>query len=185
MLGLLGKNIKLIGLHGKAGSGKDFIASSCLSDYFKVALANHFKIDVVRKNIFTYAEVFETKPAHVRHRLQQIGTEENRDVYGEDTWCDASEAWMYQLHKSNNLSNFVVADIRFDNEAKWVKSLGGVVIKVESDRNRSGMDETALKHSSEAGISEDLIDHIIVNNIGTDIASLQWQVDMIKQWRGM
>lgn len=65
MLNLLETNIKIIGLHGKAGSGKDFIANACLSDYFKFALANHFKIDVVRKYLFTYEEVFDTKPAHV------------------------------------------------------------------------------------------------------------------------
>lgn len=185
MLSLLNKNVKIIGLHGRAGSGKDFIASNCLSDYFKVALANHFKIDIVRKHIFTYEEVFETKPSHVRHRLQQIGTEEGRDVYGENVWCDALEAWMHQINLSNNISRFVVADLRFDNEAEWVKSLGGVVIKVQSDRGRSGMDETALKHSSEKGIDESLIDNFVINDEGTDIASLKWQLEKIKEFNGL
>ena len=185
MLDLLGQKVKLIGLHGRAGSGKDFIASNCLRDYFKVALANHFKIDIVRKHIFTYEEVFNTKPAHVRHRLQQIGTEEGRDVYGENVWCDALEAWMYQINKSNSIDKFVVADLRFDNEAEWVKSLGGIVIKVESDRGRSGMDETALKHSSEQGINETLIDHFVINNEGTDVDSLNWQLEKINEFNNL
>ena len=174
--------MKLIGLHGKAGAGKDFIASACLDDYFKFALANHFKIDVVRKYTFTFEEVFETKPAHVRHRLQQIGTEENRDVYGEYTWCDAAEAWMYQFYTANKLNQFVISDIRFNNEAEWVKKLGGTVIKIESDRNRSGMDAQALKHSSEAGVSDEFIDHVIINDIGTDVETLRWQIKQIRDW---
>lgn len=185
MLNLLEKNIKIIGLHGKAGCGKDFIASQCLNDYFKVALANHFKIDIVRKNIFTFDEVFNTKPAHVRHRLQQIGTEEGRDVYGPDVWCNALEAWMYLINTSNKIDKFVIADLRFDNEAEYVKSLGGIVVRIDSNRNRTGMDEKALQHSSEAGIREDLIDHVIINDIGTDIESLKWQINQIKKWNNL
>lgn len=185
MLSLLESNIKIIGLHGRAGAGKDFIASNCLGDYFKVALANHFKIDIVRKNIFTYEEVFYTKPAHVRHRLQQIGTEEGRDIFGPNVWCDALEAWIHQIYSANKIDKFVVADLRFDNEAEWVKSLGGIVIKIETDRGRSGMDENALKHSSEAGLREDLIDHIIVNDVGTDIETLKWQINQLKKWNNL
>lgn len=185
MLNLLEKKVSLIGLHGKAGSGKDFIANACLSDYFKFALANHFKIDVVRKYLFTYEEVFDTKPAHVRHKLQQIGTEENRDVYGIDTWVDAAETWLHSIYKANNIDKFVIADIRFDNEAEWVKRKGGIIIKVESNRNRSGMDDKALQHASEAGIREDLIDHVVINDIGTDIDTLQWQINQIKEWNNL
>lgn len=185
MLNLLETNIKIIGLHGKAGSGKDFIANECLGDYFKVALANHFKIDIVRKSIFTFDEVFNTKPSHVRHRLQQIGTEEGRDVYGPDVWCNALEAWMYLINTSNKIDKFVIADLRFDNEAEYVKSLGGVVVRIDSNRNRNGMDEKALQHSSEAGIREDLIDHVIINDIGTDIESLKWQINQIKKWNNL
>ncbi len=185
MLNLLEKNIKIIGLHGKAGCGKDFIASQCLSDYFKFALANHFKIDIVRKYLFTYEEVFDTKPAHVRHRLQQIGTEENRDVFGQDTWVDAAETWLHSIYNANKINKFVIADIRFDNEAEWIKRKGGIVIRVESNRNRNGMDEQALNHSSELGVSEHLIDHVIINDTGTDIESLKWQMDTIKEFNGL
>jgi hypothetical protein len=185
MLDLLEKNVKIIGLHGKAGSGKDFIANACLGDYFKFALANHFKIDVVRKYLFTYEEVFDTKPAHVRHRLQQIGTEENRDVYGADTWVDAAETWLHSIYKANSIDKFVIADIRFDNEAEWIKRKGGIVIRVDSNRNRSGMDEKALQHSSEAGVSEHLIDHVVINDIGTDVETLKWQINQIKKWNNL
>lgn len=179
MLTLLPDNVKLIGLHGKAGSGKDFIASNCLSDYFKFAFANHFKIDIVRKYIFTHEEVFETKPDHVRHRLQQIGTEENRDVYGVDTWADAAEAWLHSINKANGLDKFVISDCRFDNEAEWVRRKGGIMIKIESNRGRSGMDDVAKAHVSEAGISDDLIDFYVINDEGTDVDSLKWQINSI------
>lgn len=179
MINLLPSNVKLIGLHGMAGAGKDFIASKCLSKYFKFALANHFKIDIVRKHIFTHEEVFETKPPHVRHRLQQIGTEENRDVFGPDVWVEACECWLYSIHTTNNIDKFVIADIRFDNEAEWIRSKGGIMIKVESNRSRYGMDDQAKKHSSEAGVSDHLIDYVVLNDVNTDVASLQWQIDSI------
>lgn len=179
MLNLLEKNVQIIGLTGKAGSGKDFIASECMPEYFKFALANHFKIDVVRKYIFTYEEVFDTKPANVRHRLQQIGTEENRDKYGMDTWVDAAECWIHSIYKANKITKFVISDVRFDNEAEWIRRKGGLVVKILSDRSRDGMDAEALKHPSEAGVRDDLIDNVIINNIGTDAETLKWQMKQI------
>lgn len=181
MINLLPSNLKIIGLHGMAGSGKDFIAENCLSPlgYFRFALANHFKIDLIRKGTYTYEEVYVTKPPHVRHGMQDAGTKDGRDTYGEDVWLIAAEAWMYSIHMSNKINKFVIADIRFDNEAEWIKSKGGIMIKLESNRTRFGMDEQAKKHSSEAGVSDHLIDYTVINDDGTDVASLQWQIDSI------
>ena len=179
MISLLPSNIKLIGIHGRAGSGKDFIASTCLSNYFKFALANHFKIDMIRKGTYTYEEVFETKPPHVRHGMQDEGTKDGRDKYGVDVWLIAAETWMYSINQANNIDKFVIADIRFDNEAQWIKDRNGIMIRVDSNRSRSGMDEQAKKHSSEAGVSDDLIDYVVINDTDTDVQSLQWQINTL------
>lgn len=185
MLGLLNKDIKLIGLNGRAGTGKDFIASNCLSQYFKVAFANHFKIDIVRKKIFTFDEVFNTKPKHVRDRLQKIGTEEGRDVYGEDIWIDTLEAWIHQINISNNINQFILADVRFENECEWVRKNNGIVITIESDRDREGLDEGQLKHISEKKLSEEFYDYVVINNKDTDLASLKYQINKILELAGL
>lgn len=172
-------NLSLIGLSGKAGAGKDYVATNCLKDYFKISLADHFKNDIVGKKIFTYEEVYYTKPVHVRHELQQIGTEQGRNVYGEDVWINCIEAWMYSIYRKNGITKFCIPDVRFENEARWINLLGGINVSISSNRGRIGMDETAKAHASEAGFSEDIIDYVLCNDEGTDLATLQYQINTI------
>ena len=169
----------LIGMNGRAGTGKDFIAKNCLQDYFKIALADHFKVDVVRKGNFTFEEVFHTKPKHVRDRLQKIGTEEGRDVYGDLVWITALESWMRIISERNQISKYVITDVRFDNEAEWILSKGGIVIRIDSNRSREGIDDETSKHSSESGISDSLVSFTVTNNVDTDLASLNYQISEI------
>lgn len=181
MIGLFKKedNLEIIGLTGRAGSGKDYVGTNCLEDYFKISLADHFKNDVVGKGIHSYEEVYYTKPPEVRHHLQILGTEKGRDVYGKNVWVHCIEAWVYSIYRKNGISKFCIPDVRFDNEAQWIKDLGGIVIRIESDRNRIGMDDQAKTHISEAGIDETLVDGVIFNNEGTDIKTLQYQADTL------
>jgi ABC-type dipeptide/oligopeptide/nickel transport system ATPase component len=113
------EKIKIVGIHGKAGSGKDFIADSIYSDYFRISFADHFKCDIVGKGIYTYDQVYITKEPEVRHGIQRIGTEEGRDVYGENVWIHCIEAWVRTFYEKNKITKFIMADVRFDNEAEW------------------------------------------------------------------
>ena len=79
--------ITVIGLSGKAGSGKDYVAKTCFVQdrgFKNVSLAWHFKIECISRGHATYEEVFVTKPPRVRKLLQILGTEEGRDVWGND-----------------------------------------------------------------------------------------------------
>lgn len=131
------------------------------------------------KGIFTYEEVYYTKPPHVRHELQIIGTENGRNVYGQNVWIHCIEAWIYSIYRKNGITNFCIPDVRFDNEAEWIHDLGGKVVKVVSNRDREGMDDQAKTHISESGINETLVDSVIFNNVGTDIPTLKYQVTEI------
>lgn len=176
MLGLLkNKNIEIIGIHGKAGSGKDYFAEHVLKDYFVISNADHFKLEYVGKQIFTFEEVFDTKPPEVRKALQLKGTEEGRNVFGEDIWVNILEAQINIINRRNKIRKFVIPDVRMDNEAIWVRDNGGIVIAIESNRVHSNMNSEAKAHSSEAGISNNLINLIVNNNIGTSIESLKEQ----------
>ena len=62
----------VIGLSGKIGTGKDYIAEQYFfpRGYKQFSLAWHFKIWIVGKQEATYEEVFHTKPPEIRHYSQ-------------------------------------------------------------------------------------------------------------------
>ena len=131
--------MKVIGLSGLAGVGKDFIAKNYLRrlGYLPIALADGVKEEAVARGLCTYEEAFYTKPPHVRTALQQVGTELGRDVYGEDYWCRKLAARLQSLQDRWGLSKFVVTDIRFPNEVHFVQDeLKGEVYRIYApDRN--------------------------------------------------
>jgi mannitol-specific phosphotransferase system IIBC component len=72
---------------------------------------------------------------------------------------------MKQRIDNSNAKYIIICDVRFDNEAEFIRSLGGKIIKIE--RNMESNDGKTTKHSghiTEKGISPDLIDAIIENN---------------------
>jgi hypothetical protein len=70
----------------------------------------------------------------------------------------------------NIIRGIVIDDLRFDNEAELVRSLGGLVIQVE----RPGVE--AMAHVSEAGISPELVTCILSNakSYGDFQDSVRW-----------
>lgn len=173
------KKIKIVGINGKAGSGKDFIADAFYSDYFRISFADHFKCDVVGKGKYTYEQVFVTKEPEVRKNLQIIGTEEGRDVFGENVWINCVSAWIRTIYEKNKISKFIVADVRFDNEAEFINDIGGYVLKIQSDRENKNMDSESKSHSSESGINDKHIIAEIINNKVTTVDDLRIQLDVI------
>lgn len=102
----------IIGLSGRAGSGKDHIAQLLAKTYnFKVfSFAHALKLEGVAHG-FSYEEVFVTKPPHVRTWLQEYGVQRR----GEDP-----EHWIvkaFQITRVMGWERVVFADVRFPNEA--------------------------------------------------------------------
>lgn len=98
-------------------------------------------------------EKCKTEFPEVRRLMQQLGTDGVREHVGQNTWLNIVEDQI----KANPTTNFLVSDLRFDNEAAMVHRLGGWVVKLE--RGTSSSDE----HISEsiAGIHHDVL---YVNN---------------------
>lgn len=152
----------LIGITGKAGSGKDTIANILVEDFdFKryafadavrdVALA----IDpyVFRNGIYTrLSEMVDDigwdkakrEYAEPRRLLQVIGTEAGRQLVGENVWVDiVKRKWT-----DDGKPNAVITDMRFPNEFEWVHNLSeGITLTVERPDNP---DAIASTHASEA-----------------------------------
>lgn len=125
-------NLEIIALSGKAGTGKDYLYDHFFRPrkYLRFALADHFKIWAVGRNLLTYEEAFVTKPPHVRKILQLTGTEEGRNVYGIDIWCQVALAWLEHFHKTLGLNKWIITDIRFKNEVEFVQRNGGKVFRI-------------------------------------------------------
>jgi len=152
--------IQVIGISGKAGSGKDYISHQYLAPlgFKQWSLAWHFKVWIVGKGLATHEETFVTKPPHIRNELQLEGTERGRMVYGDDVWCETAREWFTVLHEQWGIDKFVIPDVRFPNEVKFIRNMGGKVIRLHAPNRilNSSLTESARQH-----ISETALDHFI------------------------
>lgn len=101
-----------------------------------------------------------------REIMQLLGTEFARNMISEDIWVTAMKRKIAPGMK------VVIDDVRFNNEAEFIRDSGGSVLEVK----RTKLDENSDMHISEAGISEDLIDGTI-NNISCYESDLELVVD--------
>ena len=116
------------------------------------------------------------KPFTPRYALQLMGTEVGREVFHEDFWIIRLKKFMQE----NPNQNFVITDVRFQNELDFVHSMNGIAIEIERDvpphwygvaalANRG--DHKAEKFMFETGVHESewrwiggQIDHKIINS---------------------
>lgn len=162
---------RIIGIVGRARVGKDVVATSFARyGYKRIALADAVKDSALAINPIIFcsddrnirlSDVVDAlgwdrakEINEVRRLLQTIGTEFVRDILGEDIWIQALEK------RAAGIDKVVVPDIRFPNEAAWVKRAGGVLIKVIKP------DIVRMDHASERFV--DMIDgEFIIENVGT------------------
>jgi hypothetical protein len=151
-------NFEVVGLSGKAGSGKDYISQNFLIPlgYKQFSFAWHFKVWLIGKGEATHEEVFFTKPPHVRKLLQEEGTERGRNVYGENVWCNTAAEWMRVLAENCGLTKFVIPDVRFPNEVEFIQSIGGKVYRIVAPERsaNNNLTEEARRHISETALDD-------------------------------
>lgn len=166
----------MIGLHGLAGSGKDSVGLY-LEDMYqfeRAALAKPIK-DAACALFGLTPEHFEDrnlKEAVIpwlgkspRHIAQLLGTEFGRQYFGSDIWIKVAkqrlDAWRMDPVEQpvHPLSGFVLTDIRYEDEASWVRSEGGRIWHIR----RPGIAPVAA-HISENGIALARGDLMIENN---------------------
>ena len=86
-----------------------------------------------------------------RKAYQLFGTEFGRKQLKDTLWLDLA-----QDH------DVIWTDVRFDNEAEYLKNKGGILIEIVSDRETT----KESSHSSEAGVDKSYIS-ITIDNTGT------------------
>lgn len=168
---------KLIGLTGKARSGKDTVAKM-LQDGRAVKLISFAEPirDALRGMIGLTDEHFHGSLKEVplgwidkspRQLMQTLGTQWGRELVDDQLWIKLA-----QKNILNYLSlgvNVVVTDVRFENEAKLIRDMGGFVWHVKRD----GVQAVAA-HASEAGVEFfNGLDFALHNNSTLDELRLQ------------
>ncbi len=160
---------KLVGITGKARSGKDAIAQQLWGrqGYTRIAFADPLKQAAQAIFGLTHAQTWLDAEKEVmiprwnltpRQMFQKLGTESVRDVFGEHVWL---ERWLISYQLLASTDDIVVPDVRFQNEADLIRSLSGVIIEVRRGDGLTGEDGS---HRSEAGgIKPDYV----VENDGT------------------
>lgn len=183
----LSSNVTLIGIHGKAGSGKDTLATYIREHIWnqdpnnsvfilpfaaplKSVTAELFGFPLLLCNDRTEKEEkLERIPYSPRKLLQWVGTELVRNNVDPDFWIKRL-SWeiaerTQDCTKEHNVY-FIIPDVRFNNEAKWIisdpRNRLAVVNRPEATGN-VGLEN----HASEAGIPEVYAYTYLIQNTGT------------------
>ena len=101
-----------------------------------------------------------------RDLMQKLGTEWGREMIHKDIWLRCMEQRLALIPTTTDVA---IPDVRFDNEAKHIKSMGGCIIEVI----RPIADDCKDAHRSEAGVSRHYIDYQIFNTAGIDELNIQ------------
>ena len=161
--------MKLIGITGKARSGKDAVAKFAWAQYgfTRIAFADPVKMAAQAKFGLTAEQTWRDDLKEVviphwgmtpRQIFQMEGTEAGRNVFGGDLWI---KRFMLSYNLLKHTDDIIVPDVRFDNEASAIRSLGGIVIEIR--RGVAGLTGASGAHVSESGLSLPA-DHVIDNN---------------------
>lgn len=92
----------------------------------------------------------------LRQVMQVLGTEWMRNYCGQDVWLNALYARVKRHHESGG--PVIISDVRFVNEAEFIRKHGGAVVWIE----RPGL--TSGEHVSERGLPAHLVDYTITND---------------------
>lgn len=162
---------KLVGISGLARSGKDVAGEIILGNLGEGWSRGAFA-DIPKEMLFVMG--VDTKCANkdgedeyyqynIRHLMQSLGTDWGRNI--------DNDIWIKAFKKKNPTGNFVITDVRMENEADFVRDNGGVIIHVKGRGGIKG------NHQSEAGIEIKRGDLIVFND--SDLANFEKEINNI------
>lgn len=165
--------IKVIAFVGKAESGKTTAAKYLVDDYGYQRLSFS---DGLKRMLYRGLEIDtdylygnkKNEPCKelcgrtARHAMITLGTEWGRDMIHPDIWVKSLERQLFKYH--NGEDKFVIDDVRFLNEAKWVKDLDEryVTKLIRLDR----YSDNKIQHQSETEL-DNIVPDLIIQNNGT------------------
>lgn len=185
------EKLKLIGLAGAAGCGKDTVAQFLCDthEFRQIALA-----EPIRKGIEVMFGIpyeclidraLKEQPLDQlcgkspRQAMQTLGTEWGRYHLCLDIWLKVAQReidYQRKIAAANNLylNGIVISDIRFEGEAKWLRDQGGIIWHIERPNNPYA---TFTRHLSEVPILPLQNEPVILND--DDIDQLHEQIEIL------
>lgn len=129
---------KLIGIGDYARVGKDTVGKSILTyaavvlnkPYKRVAFADELKKEIdpfVKENFgFSVFNANDEQKKIIRPLL--VGLGESRRIQNPEYWIYKAKLQV-EINKNNGIGS-IVTDVRYKNEAQWIKDNGGIVIYI-------------------------------------------------------
>jgi len=157
----------IIGLSGKAGSGKDTVAQYWVDKEFghnrikTMSFADPLKAGAMAMFGLSLAQVHNPNRKEIvddfwgmtpRYILQKLGTEVMRDQFGQNIWIKAVRRKIELTPCS--FSIVVITDVRFKNEAEAIKEWGGFLVRVERRSAIPPLGSANPDHPSETDLDD-------------------------------
>lgn len=158
--------MRLIGIAGKARSGKDAVANYLKVRYGFGVYSFAEPIREATKAILMLSEEFlennkerqlDWVDTSYRDFAQRLGTDFVRSMVDQDFWIKRAQ----HVLDTTSYDSIVIPDVRFENEVEWVRSVGGAVWHIER------LDAQVVKsHVSEDGVTK-LEEEVFLRNNGS------------------
>lgn len=167
---------KIIGLTGRRRSGKDTVASFLVDrrGFTRLSFADPLK-EATKSLFFFSDDQLEKRKEQVdprygvspRRVLQCLGTDLIRDQLqdllgmSEPIFLASMRSRIHDAITTNR--SVVISDVRFPDEARLIRELGGVVFRVVRPAAVE-TDETVDRHASEIAMDDEPVEMVIEND---------------------
>lgn len=181
--------MKIIGISGKAGSGKDTAAGFIMAVHpmaRKTAFADDLKLQAIRLwaedtgRGWPFSEFIDLMTPHqllvqannlklgvpaFRTFLQELGQRKRQDE-GLDYWINRAFATHVERHGDRPM---LVTDVRYQNEAEAIRKRRGLLLRIERPRFDNGLSVEQRAHPSETDLDEYEDFNAIIENNGDPV----------------
>jgi hypothetical protein len=160
--------VKLIAFTGKIGSGKT-TAAEC------VDCTHHFTFAAPLKEAsrelfgFTSEQLYDKDEKEQIDNYWGVSPREVLQWLGTDCLREKFHGFFVKRMGQRFIgleddSVVVISDVRFDDEARFVRDNGGIVVQITRSNGNQHVDAGLVDHLSEKGISPNLVDVFVENN---------------------
>lgn len=185
-------DMTLIGLTGRAGTGKDTAAAYLVQRY---GFAQASFADPIRSMVLCMLEEADLDHAWLTERalkealIPELGTSARALMQTIGTECGRMlnpDIWVNHLQRRLGLPDapvhdrVVISDVRMFNEAAWVQRQGGTVLRLHRPQA-----DAVRAHPSEAFIDHLAADHHDIINDGEHFAGLHAELDVLMAQLGI
>ena len=154
----------LIGIIGKKQSGKDTVANYLVQNYKFEQTAFADPLKRVCTELFALDDIYfhddQLKEVVVeqwgmspRQMLQRVGTDMVRRHLGDLFWVTHLQR---RLDKLAPFTRVVISDVRFVSEAMFIKSRGGILVRVKRQSDENDNQDEHISEIEQEIIKEDI-----------------------------